>query len=589
MERAIHLLPPELIHRIAAGEIVDRPASVLKELLENSSDAGATEIQVDLRDGGLSLIKVRDNGWGFSESDLHTALQRHATSKISTLSDLDAICSLGFRGEALAATASVSRLTIRTRRALDPQGWELESLGGQKLPLKPTTCPLGTSVEVQELFFNVPARRQFLKSAASELSESWFVVQNFALAHPEISIRAFAIDSKGELKREAEWKASDSETRFVQVKNLVEEPIHSRRLDSALGLKRIEVWLARPPQSSNHSRDIHFVVNGRPIVDKRLPYSLRDSLAGLIEPSRFPVALFVMDVDPHLIDVNIHPQKREVRWPDSVSAPGLAYRLVRDALATLPGSLPSVKENQAAPELSASPLFAVTELQEQTAVPVIGVVPSAPARVDSLGSSGFRTATREGAALRFSNLRVVGEVGASWIVAESELGLVLVDQHAAHERVEYDRWFRSDKLFRSRPVLLPQRIKVPEELLKSVPQVQSLLENLGFEMETHSSELELLAVPEADRRIDWKSFFEQLWERVREGMDPDALALKLRSDLAASLACHGSVRRGRRLKVEEIQELFQQLDQVDWGGLCPHGRPVYRVLTHESIADSFHR
>ncbi len=603
--QSIRLLAPEIIHRIAAGEIVDRPSSLLKELIENSLDAKATEIKMTLIEGGIEKIQIEDNGWGMSLGDLRACVQRHATSKISKLEDLDAIASLGFRGEALAAGASVSKLKIDTFQLGAKEGWQLEVLGGNKRDPTPSLRTVaGTKIEVQDLFFNVPARKQFLKRSSTELSECLEIFQNVALGHPQVHFEFFGITSGGELKAEKILKPTTSLERFKAVTGLsgnFKELVWNTDQLKVPGLNRASVRLGEPPLASATQKSVKLTVNSRFVVDKRLPFACREGFLGLLEINAFPVVWVDFEIDPKLLDVNVHPQKKEIRWPPAFSAGGIAYKLIREIL--FESSRPQSPASElATPQeipsftFSAKPSSPVTPFSENANPPNS---PGPYSEVlKNLGRPNFRlNETHVVPDFTFSSLRVVGEVGAAWIVCEAESGLILIDQHAAHERVQFEKILsRPDSLVRSKPLMVPLIIELPLGLKDQAAAVLLHFQKFGFEGELSSKpgSIDFNALPDADRSLNWenqiKEILEFLLEESCENLDSSqGLKNKLQNKLAASLACHGSVRRGQRLTNEQISALLRDLDSVEWGGFCPHGRPVWFELRHSQIENFFHR
>lgn len=613
--RKIRLLPPEIIHRIAAGEVVDKPSSILKELVENAVDAGSTRIQVTLIDGGLRSIQVDDNGSGMTREDLEACIQRHATSKISTLEELDAIPLLGFRGEALSAASSVSRLTIDTFREGDG-GWVLRVTGGAREAVKPSARKLGTRVTLEDLFFNVPARRKFLRKPGLEAQDCLDTMESLALAHPHVEFSWAATDERGEVKAQKHYPVESSLERYKRSLGLEAELCEASVNDPAPGVKNLHVVFYKPPAASQAMKSIRLNVNGRPVTDKRLPYIVREAFAGLIEVGRFPYAHVAVEVDPALIDVNIHPQKKEIRWSSGFNMGSHVFGLVRSQLqASSPRSVTAAERAAAYPTPVQASWFPSShvnrEASEALAAPIIEshAVPnvasesltfSAPISYGSGATSDSRTLARSLVSpettrppFRFADLRVVGEALASWILCESPDGLVLIDQHAAHERVNFEKQLARMNLIRSKPLFLPIRFKLPLSMRGSESELKEALEPLGFEcadLETvPAGEMEFVAVPESERKMNWEDLLERVISDIGEGMPTARVLEKLRVEIAASLACHGSVRRGQRLSIEEIQALMKDLDAVAWGGLCPHGRPVWFLLSNPQIETLFHR
>jgi DNA mismatch repair protein MutL len=614
LPRPVRLLPPEIIHRIAAGEVVDRPASALKEVLENSLDAGARRLRVTITDGGLRSIEVEDDGCGLSRADLEVCLQRHATSKISALEDLDAILSLGFRGEALSAISSVSQLSIETFREGEPHAWKLQVSGGLQQEIRPAQRRRGTLVKIEDLFFNVPARRKFLKKAGSEAQECVDTLEALALAHPEVAFEWYVVDAKGEVREQTALSPSPSlAQRFAELCPAKGELLHILSEPRAEGVAKVEIALIKPPASGRGQKAIRLSVNGRAVQDKRLPYALRDAFTGLIEVGHFPHAYIRLEVDPAVIDVNIHPQKKEIRWPSGFSLAGIVYSLVRPHFTVSSASpLPPVFQQDfrfngdQIPEFTSPTLAATMDLP----APAQGGMQMHPTYTGPSEISSFvptvlssspapqtfslpQASQSPRPPFRFASLRVVGEVGAAWIVCESDKGLVLIDQHAAHERINFERILKKTDLIRSKPLLLPLRLKLPHSLDDSEAELLSCLESLGFEFADRElskpGEIEFIAVPEADRKVSWEDLLQDAFDEISKGEKGSELRAKLETRIAASLACHGSVRRGQRLAADQIIQLLKDMDSVEWGGLCPHGRPLWFELAHDSIEALFHR
>lgn len=630
------MLSPEIVGRIAAGEVVDRPASVLKELLDNSIDARSTKIKVLLIDAGVKRLEVEDDGMGLGAEDLKVCTLRHATSKVSKIEDLEDIHSLGFRGEALAAISSVSKLSIESV-VEGESAWKWETLGSTQGELTPCARSRGTRVRVDELFFNVPARKKFLKSLSSEFNECLQVLRNMALSHPKVAFQWDFLNEKGELKESFQASSQSLEERFLGLSSFEGEhfEVEAAKLDE--GIEHVHLVFYRSPVASRFKKDISLIVNGRPITDARLPFALREAYNGLIEVSRFPVGVVKLEVDPSLIDVNIHPQKKEVRWPKSFSLPSLIYSLLRPHL-----EVTETRSQQTVPPVTEGSSAGSSLMQDDSSASLLSThsssasssgstATSAPTGASNSPSNFSQSSSRPQASdlaaqswdpqlfkesraaqgsfnnsgvpekapeFRFQDLRVVGEVGAAWIVCESSEGLILIDQHAAHERVNFERILRSKDLIRSKALLIPFEFPLPQFAEEDALELLGVLEDLGFELSDESlsqikaksaKTLEFIAVPEADRKIEWDSLVEQLFDDIRDGEATTVWKDRLRYKIAASLSCHGSVRRGQRLGNDQIKELLKQMDAIQWGGLCPHGRPVWLSLSHTWIEESFHR
>ncbi|NCN40402.1 DNA mismatch repair endonuclease MutL [bacterium] len=614
----VQLLNSEIVGRIAAGEVVDRPASVLKELLDNAIDAGSTQIKILLIEAGMKRIEVIDDGAGMGPEDLKLCTLRHATSKISSLEDLDHIHSLGFRGEALAATASVAKLRIESFQKGASEAWAWEAFGSTKGELTPVSLSKGTKVKIEDIFFNVPARKKFLKSLSSEYQECLTVLQNMALAHPRLAFSWNFLNESGELKESFECSPETLGERFRNLFPHDGELLHVQAAKIDEGVENVNMAFYKSPVSSRFKKDIHLIVNGRPVEDARLPYALREAYSGLIESSRYPVGVIDMKVDPSIIDVNIHPQKKEVRWPKGFSVASVAYSLLRPHLEVAPSAPqvsdqdPGLRSSFSAP--SASTLFASTARapaphSQNTAVNSSGE----RFPVDNFRESmkPFVAKPSPGVALsvpagrkedipnfKFSELKIVGEVGAAWIVCEAPSGMIVLDQHAAHERINFEKILLSKDLLRSKALLIPVEYTLPPFAHDDALQLVSVFEKLGFELSDESLKslkeksgdtVEFIAVPEADRKIDWEDLLGQLFSEIREDGNPEHWEAKIKYRIAASLACHGSIRRGQRIGHDQIKALLEDMDKIQWGGLCPHGRPVWLSFTHDWIETAFHR
>jgi DNA mismatch repair protein MutL len=593
-QNRIQLLSPEIIHRIAAGEIVDRPASVLKELIENSIDAKSTEIQVTLVEGGLNLIKVDDNGMGISESDLKVALQRHATSKIKKVEDLDQIFSLGFRGEALAAASSVSRLTIQSKTVDSSLAYEIQSVGGagRSNPQVCSRAEVGTTLCVEDLFFNVPARLKFLKKPNSELAECVEVFKSLALSHPEVSFSIQWMDSLGEIKGHLAYRHSSPAQRFQEVSDLTSvNPWYDEYSDLGEGLIKLRIFVFPPPHVSHQQKGVRLSVNGRWVSDKRLPFAAREAFLGLIEVGAFPKIWVDVQVEPQKIDVNIHPQKKEIRWPSQYSLAGVVYKRIRELIVK---NTPRIE----------SPINSVPNYEPVSLLDTV-LSTSSPQSASISEHSSFSTspefsaswsltmpkAVAEAPPFDFRELKVVGEVGAAWLVCESVAGLVIIDQHAAHERVQFEKILKTNRFLRSAPLAIPFKLDLPLGLHGEARRVQQALLEMGFDFSENTDEksLEIIAMPQSDRKLNWGQLFEKIFKNIEEGLDANFFLNEIRVQLASSLACHGSVRRGQRLSNDQIKELLIQMSEVAWGGFCPHGRPVWKLIRHSEIENFFHR
>ncbi len=593
----IRLLSPELVHRIAAGEVVENPASAMKELVENSIDAGATKVAVLIVDGGLKLIEVKDNGGGMSRADLEACCQRHATSKIREVRDLDHIFSLGFRGEALAALSSVSHLEILSREKGEKEAWVLKRQGAE-FETQPVSHNEGTAVRVQDLFFNTPARKKFLKSPSSESSRCVKTFKDLAVSHCNVELSLHILGSNGELEEDLFFPAQDKLERMAAILSKEKEYFfHSSDQNLVPGLKNIEVMFLKAPHFARNSKDIYLVVNGRPVEDKRIAYVLREAFGGLIEMGAFPRGGVFLEVDASEVDVNVHPQKKELRWSKEFPLYSLIYEQVKKGLQAVmpkvqnPASSNENRENT--PSLLGD--FYSLPLQGGTESTSIERAFTSASNNEKISSSHEWPQTLQATAsasnqIRFSSLRVVGEVGAAWLLCESDKGVIVIDQHAAHERVRFDELIKGRELFSAVPLLLPLKVELPLSLKGQEEAFVTLMEDWSFEGRVVSErQVEFFAVPKSARKIEWGETFEEIFDRMDQKLSIESLRQSLRVWIASSLACHGSVRRGQRLSNDEIAQLLKSMDEVDWKEFCPHGRPTWILLSHNRLEEEFHR
>lgn len=553
MTSAIHLLAPEVADAIAAGEVIERPASVVKELVENSLDAGAHRVSIDVRGAGKISIRVSDDGSGISPEDLAMAFVRHATSKVTKLADLDSIESLGFRGEALASIASVADVecTSAGTRIRVRAGEVIEHGSGPLLP--------GVTMEVKDLFANVPARLKFLKSDVREQAAIKEVVSAYALLHPHIK---FQLNLDG---RSAVSTTGDGDRRRA-VASIHGAPVAAELLE-IVGMPLV-TGVVTQPRLSRGSRDgIVLAVNGRPISSRALVYALEECYQGRLERGRHPVAVIDIGIDPGLVDVNVHPSKREVRFREEGAVFSALQRAVRSALG---GSEPFRYRSTEPAALSTAPPGRQAQMKLHEGATAIAT-PDANAE-----PAAGRTV-----------LRPIGQVGAGYLVAEGPDGLVLVDQHAAHERVLYNRLlqrFRTGAVM-SQALLMPQAVDVEPSLMAAAADHRSELLALGLDLEEFGPRsLRIAAVP-----------VEMPASRATAAVQETLAALsESRGDLAtekaaAALACHSAVRFGDVLDVSEQRRLLEDLENAEESITCPHGRPTRLLVEWQDLTRHFRR
>jgi len=587
-KRPIAPLPDTLISQIAAGEVIERPASVVRELLDNARDAGANRIVLRMTQGGMGLISVEDNGHGIDKADLSLALQRHATSKIGSLADLEAVGTMGFRGEALAAMASVARVVIQTRSQDAPDhGWQLSSETGELLPVARTT---GTTLAVHDLFTNVPARRKFLKSESTELAHCVEAARRQALANPHV---AYDIWHNGKLLHQ--WRAhpANPESRWQDVlgQGFIEQslPVNDQngqgwRVQGRLGLPD-----AARPRADNQ----WLFVNGRLVRDKTIGHALRTAYADVLHGQRQPCYLLYLDVPPESVDVNVHPAKAEVRFRDSRGLHQWLQHLAQTTLASPRGghSLPAAS--------ASAPVAPAYVAQAPTA------------HQHGLGlSDSFEPWLAQAAAVRALALPVTepapaGDTPEEWplgralaqlhgvyLLAENRHGLILVDMHAAHERIVYEQLKAAHHQGASQPsqqLLVPQPFTATGVQVATAQTHQLTLQQLGLELDVWSNtQLVVRSVPAPLIKADTVALARHVLDELTQH-DSATVLQRATDDLLATMACHAAVRANRLLSLQEMNALLRQMEQTERADQCNHGRPTWRQLSMAELDRLFLR
>ena len=597
---AIRLLPDTLVNQIAAGEVVERPSSVVKELVENALDAGARRIDVELEEGGIRLIRIRDDGGGMGPEDIALAVERHATSKIGSLEDLECVGTLGFRGEALPSIASVSRFSITSRRGDDAHGSRLEVEGGKRLPPRPQAHPVGSTVEVRDLFFNVPARRKFLRAERTEYGhvEDW--LRSLALARPGIELR---LSHNGRPSRSYRPVAADADA-LARVAEALGEEFTSRclRLDHEGAGLRLHGWVGLPTASRSSADQQYFYVNGRAVRDRTVAHAVRQAYADVLFHGRHPAYVLFLEIDPRRVDVNVHPAKHEVRFRDGRLVHDFVYRTLHEALAgTRAGAAVAHAEGvTAAPSPAAS---AYAPVQAGMSLPVretmaaysllYGAVGAAVALADvalvepeaggTLAPADDRVAPPLGFAL--------AQLHGVFILAENAAGLVLVDMHAAHERITYERLKQAqdDGGIRSQVLLVPVALAVAEREADAAEQHAAALAALGLELRRRGPQsLSVRAVPALLADEEPRALVLDVLDELREHGDSRVLE-QARNELLSTLACHTSVRANRRLGLAEMNALLRDMEATERSGQCNHGRPTWVQLSKAELDKLFLR
>jgi len=563
----IRVLDPQVVSRIAAGEVVERPASVVKELVENSLDAGASQISVEVRGGGVSLIRVMDNGSGIPSADVGLAFDRYATSKISSLDDLEAISSLGFRGEALPSIAAVAQVDIATRAAGEPVGTYLSWQDGAVANRESHGRSQGTTVTVKGLFRKVPARLKFLKSLATENSHIANVVSRYALAFPEVKFALF-IDGRAVLTTPGSGRLIDSiiEVYGLEVaRNMLE--IEDKGWEGGTGMSSVVVTgMVGSPGISRSSRDyFSLFVNRRWTSSRWLAWAVEEAYHGLLMVGKHPVAIINLSLSPKEVDVNIHPTKSEVKFQNEHAVFSAVQKAVRQTLIRLM-PVPKIEEVATAYGAPSVPRQELPVSAEGIVTPSPLLAPQTPA-------------------VTLPALRVLGQLSSSYIIAEGPDGLYLIDQHAAHERILFERIKdqRSRQEIKVQGLLQPLTFEVnprQEEVLKA--QCENLAQ-FGFSIEPFGERTFLVrAVPALLANKDWTEMVRELLDSGGEGGDWG-------ERIAISIACHSAVKAGQVLTDNEMRELVRQLEQITTPHTCPHGRPTMVRLSLGQLRNEFGR
>ncbi|KJH83233.1 DNA mismatch repair endonuclease MutL [Stutzerimonas stutzeri] len=617
----IQLLNPRLANQIAAGEVVERPASVIKELLENSLDSGASRIEVDVEQGGVKLLRVRDDGCGIPADDLPLALARHATSKIRDLEDLERVMSLGFRGEALASISSVSRLTLTSRTADAAEAWQVETEGrDMEARVQPAAHPVGTSVEVRDLFFNTPARRKFLRTEKTEFDHLQEVIKRLALARFDV---AFHLRHNGKVVL-ALHQACDAASRARRVASVCGPAFLEQALPVEIERNGLHLWgwVGLPTFSRSQADLQYFYVNGRMVRDKLVAHAVRQAYRDVLFNGRHPTFVLFLDVDPAVVDVNVHPTKHEVRFRDN--------RMVHDFLyGTLHRALGDVRpEDQLAAPTSAAPVAQVSglaagEFAGQNEMSLAASVLEQPQGEQPAwrgAGAGYQTprpmpvgnvAEAQGAYREFfSPLAEVGpaalpesqhdipplgyalaQLKGIYILAENAQGLVLVDMHAAHERIMYERLktAMASEGLRGQPLLVPESIAVAQREADCAEEHAHWFKMLGFELQRLGPEsLAIRQIPSLLKQAEATRLVQDVLADLLEYGTSDRIQAHL-NELLGTMACHGAVRANRRLTLPEMNGLLRDMEQTERSGQCNHGRPTWTQMGMSELDKLFLR
>lgn len=619
---SIQLLNPRLANQIAAGEVIERPASVIKELLENSLDAAAKRIDIDIEQGGIKLLRIRDDGLGIEQEDLPLALARHATSKIAKLEDLEHICSLGFRGEALASISSVSRLTLTSKTAQATQAWQVYTEGrDMENRIQPAAHPTGTTVEVCDLFFNTPARRKFLKTEKTEFDHIQEVIRRLSLTHFDI---AFHLKHNGKPVFSLH-PATDQETRARRVaqvcgSSFVEQSIFIEMEREGLNLRG---WVGLPTFSRSQADLQYFYVNGRMVRDKLVAHAIRQAYRDVLYNGRHPTFVLFLQLDPAFVDVNVHPTKHEVRFREGRQVHDFLFSALHRALAEI---RPNHNEPQHAPAkpvitgikagefsnqteigLTASTQTSMTEPRQpftsqyqphnhnrQTPVPLQETRKTYSDYYAPLSS--LTNHTTNNPAVEATDIPPLGyaiaQLHGVYILAENNQGLILVDMHAAHERITYERLkiAMMTEGIRGQPLLIPDSISLSQREVDCAEEQTNWFSQLGFELQRLGPEtIAIRQIPALLKQTDNAAqLVRDVLADLLEYGTSDRIQAHL-NELLATMACHGSVRAHRKLTIPEMNALLRDMEQTERSSQCNHGRPTWTQLSLEDLDKLFLR
>jgi len=601
----IRQLPDTLINQIAAGEVVERPASVVKELVENALDAGARRVEIDLEEGGARLIRIRDDGGGIAPEELPLAVSRHATSKIASLDDLETVATLGFRGEALPSIASVSRFSLSSRRPQDAHGHGLQVEGGRVGEVAPKQQAPGTTVEVRELFYNVPARRKFLRAERTELGhiEEW--LRSLALARPDVELR---VSHNGRPSRR--YKGDGASEPVLRLHETLGEEFaqHALRVEHSGAGLRLHGWIAQPAYSRASADQQYVYVNGRAVRDRNIAHAVKMAYQDVLYHGRQPAYVLFLELDPARVDVNVHPAKHEVRFRESRMIHDFVYRTLQEALAGTragigAGAVPAEGLPVAAPMPFAQAAYGTPApatlpqhlqwtghqqsplgLRVADAPSAYAALYAAPPTSQSAQPAPMQMPANDAAGGIPPLGYAVAQLHGIYILAENAEGLIVVDMHAAHERIGYERLKTAhDGIgLTSQPLLVPMTLAVAEREADVAERETATLTQLGFDVTRSGPQsLSVRSVPALLAHAEPGALLRDVLADLREHGQTRRVAAA-RDELLSTMACHGAVRANRKLTVPEMNALLRDMEITERSGQCNHGRPTW---AHFNLAE----
>lgn len=586
--RAIRVLPDHLVNQIAAGEVVERPAAALKELLENSLDAGASTVTVHLSGGGAQLIRVCDDGTGIACDDLALALARHATSKITSLDDLEKVGSLGFRGEALASIASVSNLSLVSRKDDDKHAWRVTADGEQVSEPVPASAAPGTTIEVRDLYFNTPARRKFLKTEATEYAHCLEAFRRIALSRCDLG---FTLQHNARVQQHLKPQTLNERIAALQGDEFA---VASSGIDESAVSLRLYGRVSMPAHSRAARDAQYFYVNGRYVRDRLLAHAVRQAYHDVLHHDRHPAFVLFLQLDPAQVDVNVHPTKTEVRFRDARAIHQFVFHALHKALAGRAGETPQAQ--QPLPPTGSTPAaFYAGQYRSQYAMPLAAA--QTPAFYESLfGAHAPSPVTIDSAPVYDNNEApplgyALAQLGGIYILAENQNGLVIIDMHAAHERIMYEKLKAAldARAIPMQPLLVPVAMTADALDIAAAEEHSEILQQIGFDIATTSpTSLAVRSTPAMLANADARELASSVLREMRE-YGASRVLTERRNELLSTMACHAAVRANRKLTVTEMNALLRDMEATDRSGLCNHGRPTWHQTSIAELDKLFMR
>jgi len=598
---AIRLLPDLLINQIAAGEVIERPASALKELMENSLDAGASEVVVQLEAGGVKLLRVRDNGSGIPKQQIPMALMRHATSKISSLDDLQRVASMGFRGEALASMAAVAQVAVTSRSADSEHAWQIDSVDGTQSEIKPAAHALGTSVEIRELYFNTPARRKFLKTESTEYAYCEETFKRIALSRPDVN---FSLQHNSRVSWQlSSASLSPSEALQQRITSLLGKEFAHNSVNIQRQVAGLTLYgTVTQPAYSKATRDSqYFFLNGRFIRDKVVAHAIRQAYQDILHHQRHPAFVLFLDMPPELVDVNVHPAKSEVRFRESQSMHQFIFHTLQQALSG-PISTQMAQKTEVNPSSTMTSTWTgvsqVASMQQtiplSTATQTLGFYESmfGSHEHDEVREIEAQYKTQTTAANGIPPLGfALAQLAGIYILAQNQHGMVVVDMHAAHERIVYEKLKQAldNQQIPNQPLLIPVTFQADTLDVATAEEEQDTLNTLGFDIAPISpTTLAVRAMPAMLKQSHAEAAARDVLQELREYGASRALTER-RNELLGTLACHSAVRANQNLTLTEMNYILREMENTERSGQCNHGRPTWFQMSISDLDKMFMR